>query len=62
MRETESMSQYVIDYFAVIGKPSGPLVCTSFPLRLEEDGPSRSSEEVWGEAITDLILVSSGEL
>lgn len=56
------MSNKVIDYFATVGRPNGPLQCKMFPMEIEEDGDKLSAPEIWQEAITDIILLSDGIL
>lgn len=53
-------SHYAIDYFATLGRESGPLKCKTFPYQIHEDDPSLSGPELWQEAITDIVVVSAG--
>jgi hypothetical protein len=53
-------SHNAIDYFAALGRAPGPFVCESFPLAVDEDSPPMSGNEVWNEAITEIIVVGPG--
>lgn len=54
-------SQNAVDFFATVGKKTGPLKCTTFPITLNEDDPPLSAKEIWEEAITDVILLGNGK-
>jgi hypothetical protein len=53
------MSHYAIDYFATLGRNQA-LKCKTFPYLLHEDDPPLSAQELWQEAITDIVLVAAG--
>jgi hypothetical protein len=54
------MTHYAIDYFATLGKPDGPFKCKSFPMVVNEGDPPVQGKDLWGEAITDIMLIGSG--
>jgi hypothetical protein len=54
------MSHYAIDYFATLGRNPDALKCKTFPYLLHEDDPPLSAQELWQEAITDIVLVAAG--
>lgn len=53
-------SHFAIDYFATLGRKPGVLNCRTFPFTLHEDDPPLSAQELWNEAITDIVLIASG--
>jgi hypothetical protein len=56
------MSHFTIDYFATLGREAGVLKCKSFPMTLHEDDPPYSGNEIWQEAITDIVVFGAGEI
>jgi hypothetical protein len=51
------MSSNVIDYFAVLGKSDGPLVCKDVALSWEEPKQTLAPKDLWMAAITDIALI-----
>jgi hypothetical protein len=54
------MSSSVIDYFAVLGRGSGPLQSEPFRNVWSDENNVITAEDVLNEAITDIAVLSAG--
>jgi hypothetical protein len=56
------MSSSVIDYFAVLGRNSGPLQNDPFRNVWSDEKNIITATEVLNEAITDIVVLTSGNI
>jgi hypothetical protein len=56
------MTSNVIDYFATLGKKPGAFSWKSYKSIWSDDNVKLSAAELWNDAITDIAVVTQGDL